>query len=66
MWTRQVRSSLRRRDGDPGNPIQLSDTDEDTFFPPPSLGQQDEEVFSTLEMTREDPKPLQKAGVIQV
>ena len=48
----------------PGNPIKLSDTYEDTFNPPPLLGQHNEEVFTTLGMTREDLDALQNAGVI--
>jgi crotonobetainyl-CoA:carnitine CoA-transferase CaiB-like acyl-CoA transferase len=48
----------------PGNPIKLSDTHEDTFTPPPTLGQHNEEVFSTLGLTREDLDALQKDGVI--
>jgi CoA:oxalate CoA-transferase len=48
----------------PGNPIKLSDTHEDTFSPPPTLGQHNEEVFATLGLTREDLESLQAAGVI--
>ena len=48
----------------PGNPIKLSDTNEDTFTPPPLLGQHNEEVFSTLGMRREELESLQNAGVI--
>jgi crotonobetainyl-CoA:carnitine CoA-transferase CaiB-like acyl-CoA transferase len=48
----------------PGNPIKLSDTHEDTFTPPPTLGQHNEEVFATLGLTREDIETLQSAGVI--
>ncbi len=48
----------------PGNPIKLSDTHEDTFTPPPLLGQHNEEVFATLGLSREDLKALQAAGVI--
>ena len=32
----------------PGNPVKMSDTDEDTFAPPPLLGQQTDEVLSSL------------------
>jgi crotonobetainyl-CoA:carnitine CoA-transferase CaiB-like acyl-CoA transferase len=48
----------------PGNPIKLSETHEDTFTPPPTLGQHNEEVFTTLGMTREDIEDLQSEGVI--
>ena len=48
----------------PGNPIKLSDTHEDTFSPPPTLGQHNEEVFATLGLSREDLEALQAAGVI--
>lgn len=48
----------------PGNPVKLSDTYEDTFSPPPMLGQHNEEIFSTLGLTREDLESLQRQGVI--
>ncbi|NWG33282.1 MAG: CoA transferase [Chloroflexi bacterium] len=48
----------------PGNPIKLSNTHEDTFTPPPLLGQHNEEVFSTLGLSHEDIETLQAAGVI--
>lgn len=32
----------------PGNPIKLSDTHEDTFSPPPTVGQHNQEVLKTL------------------
>jgi crotonobetainyl-CoA:carnitine CoA-transferase CaiB-like acyl-CoA transferase len=32
----------------PGNPIKLSETYEDTFTPPPLLGQHNQEVYSAL------------------
>jgi crotonobetainyl-CoA:carnitine CoA-transferase CaiB-like acyl-CoA transferase len=48
----------------PGNPVKLSDTYEDTFSPPPTLGQHNIEVFSALGMTREDLEALQREGVI--
>jgi crotonobetainyl-CoA:carnitine CoA-transferase CaiB-like acyl-CoA transferase len=32
----------------PGNPIKLSDTHEDTFSPPPTLGQHTQEIFTAL------------------
>jgi crotonobetainyl-CoA:carnitine CoA-transferase CaiB-like acyl-CoA transferase len=48
-----------------GNPIKLSDTYEDTFFPPPLLGQHNEEVFSTLlGMTHEEILVLKNEGII--
>lgn len=48
----------------PGNPIKLSDTCDETFSPPPLLGQHNEEIFSTLGLTREDLETLQREGVI--
>jgi crotonobetainyl-CoA:carnitine CoA-transferase CaiB-like acyl-CoA transferase len=48
----------------PGNPIKLSDTYEDTFTPPPNLGQHNEEIYSTLGLSQEDIEALQKDGVI--
>ena len=48
----------------PGNPIKLSDTHEDTFTPPPTLGQHNEEVFSTLGLSSEDIETLKSQGVI--
>lgn len=48
----------------PGNPIKLSDTHEDTFTPPPLLGQHNEEVFSSLGMTHEEIEALRNDGVI--
>jgi crotonobetainyl-CoA:carnitine CoA-transferase CaiB-like acyl-CoA transferase len=48
----------------PGNPIKLSETHEDTFSPPPLVGQHNEEVYSTLGMTSDDLKSLQDSGVI--
>ncbi len=48
----------------PGNPIKLSETHEDTFSPPPTLGQHNEEVYATIGLTVEELKSLQKAGVI--
>jgi crotonobetainyl-CoA:carnitine CoA-transferase CaiB-like acyl-CoA transferase len=49
----------------PGNPIKLSDTYEDTFTPPPLLGQHNEEVFSTLlGLSMEKITALKNAGVI--
>jgi len=48
----------------PGNPIKLSETHEDTFSPPPLVGQHNEEVYATLGMTKGDLKILQDSGVI--
>jgi crotonobetainyl-CoA:carnitine CoA-transferase CaiB-like acyl-CoA transferase len=48
----------------PGNPIKLSETHEDTFSPPPLVGQHNEEIYTTLGMTKDDLKTLQDAGVI--
>jgi len=48
----------------PGNPIKLSETHEDTFSPPPLVGQHNEEIYATLGMTKDDLKTLQDSGVI--
>ena len=49
----------------PGNPIKLSETYEDTFTPPPLLGQQSEELYSRLlGMTTEDILQLKNLGII--
>jgi crotonobetainyl-CoA:carnitine CoA-transferase CaiB-like acyl-CoA transferase len=48
----------------PGNPVKLSDTYEDTYSPPPTLGQHNEEVYASLGMTAEDMQALQDSGVI--
>jgi crotonobetainyl-CoA:carnitine CoA-transferase CaiB-like acyl-CoA transferase len=48
----------------PGNPIKLSDTHEDTFSPPPTLGQHNGEVYASLGMSADDLKTLQENGVI--
>ncbi|NJC95132.1 MAG: CoA transferase [Anaerolineae bacterium] len=49
----------------PGNPVKLSDTHEDTFTPPPWLGQHNEEVFTTLlGKTSEDIAAWRDAGII--
>jgi crotonobetainyl-CoA:carnitine CoA-transferase CaiB-like acyl-CoA transferase len=47
-----------------GNPVKLSETHEDTFTPPPLLGQHNAEVYSALGVTPEELDALQKAGVI--
>jgi crotonobetainyl-CoA:carnitine CoA-transferase CaiB-like acyl-CoA transferase len=49
----------------PGNPVKLSDTYEDTFSPPPTLGQHNEEVYKgLLGKSDEDLKALLANGVI--
>jgi crotonobetainyl-CoA:carnitine CoA-transferase CaiB-like acyl-CoA transferase len=48
----------------PGNPIKLSDTHEDTFSPPPTLGQHNGEVYASLGMSADDLKTLQENGII--
>lgn len=48
----------------PGNPIKLSDTYEDTFSPPPTLGQHNDEVYASIGLTAEDLKALQENGII--
>lgn len=48
----------------PGNPIKLSDTYEDTFSPPPTLGQHNEEVYASIGLTADELKSLQESGVI--
>ncbi|MEJ5224931.1 MAG: CoA transferase [Anaerolineales bacterium] len=48
----------------PGNPVKLSETHEDTFTPPPLLGQHNEEVFASLGLTREDIESLHQSGII--
>ena len=48
----------------PGNPIKLSDTYEDTFSPPPTLGQHNAEVYASLGMTEDELKALQENGII--
>jgi len=48
-----------------GNPIKLSETHEDTFSPPPLLGQHNEEVYSTLlGLSAEEISALVEAGII--
>lgn len=48
----------------PGNPVKLSDTHEDTFSPPPTLGQHNDEVYASIGLTADELKSLQEAGVI--
>lgn len=49
----------------PGNPIKLSDTHEDTFSPPPILGQHNDEIYrGLLGLTEAQLAELKSAGVI--
>ena len=49
----------------PGNPIKLSETHEDTFAPPPLLGQHNDEVLGgLLGKTKEEIERLRAGGVI--
>jgi crotonobetainyl-CoA:carnitine CoA-transferase CaiB-like acyl-CoA transferase len=49
----------------PGNPIKLSDTHEDTFSPPPTLGQHNDAIYKgMLGLTDQQLAELQSAGVI--
>jgi crotonobetainyl-CoA:carnitine CoA-transferase CaiB-like acyl-CoA transferase len=48
----------------PGNPIKLSETHEDTFSPPPLLGQHNDEIYASIGLTVDELKALQDAGVI--
>lgn len=49
----------------PGNPIKLSDTHEETFTPPPLLGQHNEEIYSTLlGKTARELSEWREAGII--
>ncbi len=48
----------------PGNPIKLSETHEDRFFPPPLLGQNNTEIFAELGLTQAELDDLKQAGVI--
>jgi crotonobetainyl-CoA:carnitine CoA-transferase CaiB-like acyl-CoA transferase len=47
-----------------GNPVKLSDTYEDTFAPPPLLGQHNEQIYSALGITPEELDALRREGVI--
>ena len=47
-----------------GNPIKLSETHEDTFSPPPLLGQHTDEVLLTLGKSEEELIALREKGII--
>ena len=48
----------------PGNPIKLSDTHEDIFSPPPTLGQHNDEVYASIGLTADELEALQEDGII--
>lgn len=48
----------------PGNPIKLSDTHEDTFTPPPLLGQHTDEVLQSLEFSATEIAALREKEII--
>ncbi|MFQ3631428.1 CaiB/BaiF CoA transferase family protein [Roseiflexus sp.] len=48
----------------PGNPIKLSETNEETYTPPPLLGQHNEEVFASIGLTAEEVERLRECGII--
>ncbi len=48
----------------PGNPIKLSATSEETYTPPPLLGQHNEEVFASIGLTAEEVEQLRECGII--
>ena len=48
----------------PGNPIKLSETDEETFSPPPLLGQHTDEVMQSLGKLPAEIAQLREKGVI--
>lgn len=48
----------------PGNPIKLSETYEDTYSPPPLLGQHNREVYTSLGLSEAELAALQQEGVI--
>lgn len=51
----------------PGNPVKLSDTYEDSYSPPPSLGQHTETVLrEMLDLDRARLEELARAGVIEI
>lgn len=60
----EVEHPLGGRAKMPGNPIKLSDTYEDTYSPPPMLGQHNGEVYASIGLTADELKSLQDAGVI--
>ncbi|GJM40661.1 MAG: CoA transferase [Ardenticatenaceae bacterium] len=48
----------------PGNPVKLSETHEETFTPPPLLGQHTDEVLQALGKSSDDIAKLREAGAI--
>jgi crotonobetainyl-CoA:carnitine CoA-transferase CaiB-like acyl-CoA transferase len=48
----------------PGNPVKLSETYEDSYSPPPTLGQHNGEIYSSLGLSAEEMTALKNAGVI--
>lgn len=48
----------------PGNPVKLSATSEETYTPPPLLGQHNEEVFASIGLTAEEVERLRECGII--
>ncbi len=48
----------------PGNPVKLSETNEETYTPPPLLGQHNEEVFASIGLTAEEMEQLREYGII--
>ena len=49
----------------PGNPIKLSETHEETYSPPPTLGQHTEEIFTKLlGKSAEELNQLKEKGII--
>jgi crotonobetainyl-CoA:carnitine CoA-transferase CaiB-like acyl-CoA transferase len=50
----------------PGNPVKLSETHEDTYTPPPTLGEHTADVLSQfLKLSEADLAALAREGVIQ-
>lgn len=48
----------------PGNPIKLSETHEDSFTAPPSLGEHSDEILRSLGYTDEEIDSLRSSGII--
>ena len=48
----------------PGNPVKLSETHEETFSPPPTLGQHNDEVYASIGLTADELTALREAGVV--